>query len=114
MEGISFNEFMLKNIHGTIKEHAISIIQGILKYMDLCEIKNDNRRYTKTSFLEFLSTTTIEYKEKFLKEVMNWALLISKSKSNDDITNIKSTIIYYRNNITLIWESGDSKRSHFL
>lgn len=71
VEGISFNEFMLKNIHGTIKEHAISIIQGILKYMDLCEIKNDNRRYTKTSFLEFLSTTTIEYKEKFLKEVMN-------------------------------------------
>lgn len=95
VEGISFNEFMLKNIHGTIKEHAISIIQGILKYMDLCEIKNDNRRYTKTSFLEFLSTTTIEYKEKFLKEVMNWALLISKSKSNDDITNIKSTIHQY-------------------
>lgn len=26
---------------------------------------------------------------------MNWALLISKSKSNDDITNIKSTIHQY-------------------
>lgn len=37
VEGVSFNEFILKNLHGTIKEHATSIIQGILKYLDLCE-----------------------------------------------------------------------------
>lgn len=39
VEGVSFNEFMFKNLHGAIKEHAISIIQGILKYLDLCEIR---------------------------------------------------------------------------
>ena len=78
VEGVSFNEFILKNLHGTIKEHATSIIQGILKYLDLCEIRNGNRRYTKTSFLEFLTATDIEQKENFLKEVMNWALLIAK------------------------------------
>lgn len=95
VEGVSFNEFILKNLHGTIKEHATSIIQGILKYLDLCEIRNGNRRYTKTSFLEFLTATDIEQKENFLKEVMNWALLIAKSNSDDDINKIRSTIHRY-------------------
>lgn len=95
VEGVSFNEFILKNLHGTIKEHATSIIQGILKYLDLCEIRNGNRRYTKTSFLEFLTATDIEQKENFLKEVMNWALLIAKSNSDDDINKIRSTIRRY-------------------
>lgn len=95
VEGVSFNEFILKNLHGTIKEHATSIIQGILKYLDLCEIRNGNRRYTKTSFLEFLTATDIEQKENFLKEVMNWALLIAKSNSYDDINKIRSTIHRY-------------------
>lgn len=95
VEGVSFNEFILKNLHGTIKEHATSIIQGILKYLDLCEIRNGNRRYTKTSFFEFLTATNIEQKENFLKEVMNWALLIAKSNSDDDINKIRSTIHQY-------------------
>lgn len=95
VEGVSFNEFILKNLHGTIKEHASSIIQGILKYLDLCEIRNGNRRYTKTSFLEFLTATDIEQKENFLKDVMNWALLIAKSNSSDDINKIRNTIHQY-------------------
>lgn len=95
VEGVSFNEFMLKNLHGTIKEHAISIIQGILKYLDLCEIRNSNRRYTKTSFLESLSATNIEHKDNFLKKVMNWALLTAKGDSDDDINKIRSTIHQY-------------------
>lgn len=95
VEGVSFNEFILKNLQGTIKEHATSIIQGVLKYLDLCEIRNGNRRYTKTSFFEFLTATNIEQKENFLKEVMNWALLIAKSNSDDDINKIRSTIHQY-------------------
>lgn len=95
VEGVSFNEFILKNLHGTIKEHATSIIQGILKYLDLCEIRNGNRRYTKTSFLEFLTATNIEQKENFLKEIMNWALLIAKSNRDDDINKIRNTIHQY-------------------
>ena len=75
VEGVSFNEFILKNLHGTIKEHATSIIQGILKYLDLCEIRNGNRRYTKTSFLEFLAATDIEQKENFLKLIIIYILM---------------------------------------
>lgn len=95
VEGVSFNEFMFKNLHGAIKEHAISIIQGILKYLDLCEIRNGNRRYTKTSFLDSLTATNIEHKDNFLKEVMNWALLTAKSDSDDDLNKIRSTIHQY-------------------
>ena len=95
VEGVSFNEFMFKNLHGAIKEHAISIIQGILKYLDLCEIRNGNRRYTKTSFLESLTATNIEHKDNFLKEVMNWALLTAKSDSDDDLNKIRSSIHQY-------------------
>lgn len=101
VEGVSFNEFILKNLHGTIKEHATSIIQGILKYLDLCEIRNGNRCYTKTSFLEFLTATNIEQKENFLKEVMNWALLIAKSNSGGDINKIRNTIHQYITEIIL-------------
>lgn len=95
VEGVSFNEFMFKNLHGAIKEHAISIIQGILKYLDLCEIRNGDRRFTKTSFLESLTETNIEHKDNFLKEVMNWALLTAKSDSDDDLYKIRSTIHQY-------------------
>lgn len=95
IEDVSFNNFILKNIHRTVKEHATSIIQGILKYLDLCEIRNGNRRYTKTFFLESLSAKNIEYKERFLKEVMNWALLIAKSNSDDNISYVKSIIYQY-------------------
>lgn len=95
VEGVSFNEFMFKNLHGAIKEHAISIIQGILKYLDLCEIRNGDRRFTKTSFLESLTETNIEHKDNFLKEVMNWALLTAKSDSDDDLNKIRNTIHQY-------------------
>lgn len=71
-EGDSFNDFILKKEHKYVKDYAISIIQGILKFLDLCDIRNGNRRYTKTSLLEFLSANNIEQKENFLKDVMNW------------------------------------------
>ena len=100
-EGDSFNDFILKKEHKYVKDYAISIIQGILKFLDLCDIRNGNRRYTKTSLLEFLSANNIEQKENFLKDVMNWALLIINSNSDNDIQSLKEAIYqrhwrYYR------------------
>lgn len=94
-EGDSFNDFILKKEHRYVKDYAISIIQGILKFLDLCDIRNGNRRYTKTSLLEFLSTNNIEQKENFLKDVMNWALLIINSNSDNDIQSLKEAIYQY-------------------
>ena len=64
-EGDSFNDFMPKNPNGTVKDYATSIIQGILKFLDLCDIKNGNRRHTRTSLLEFLAENSLEQKEIF-------------------------------------------------
>ena len=94
-EGDSFNDFILKKEHKYVKDYAISIIQGILKFLDLCDIRNGNRRYTKTSLLEFLSANNIEQKENFLKDVMNWALLIINSNSDNDIQSLKEAIYQY-------------------
>lgn len=95
MEGNSFDDFILKNSHGTVKDYAASIIQGILKLLDLCDIKNGSRRHTRTSLLEILMANNIEQKENFLKEVMNWSLLVVQSHSDNDTHNIKETIYQY-------------------
>ena len=94
-EGDSFNDFILKKEHRYVKDYVISIIQGILKFLDLCDIRNGNRRYTKASLLEFLSANNIEQKENFLKDVMNWALLIINSNSDNDIQSLKEAIYQY-------------------
>ena len=99
-EGDSFNDFMPKNPNGTVKDYATSIIQGILKFLDLCDIKNGNRRHTRTSLLEFLAENSLEQKEIFLNKVMNWALLVVKS-NGDDVANIKTTIYQYITTVLL-------------
>lgn len=100
-EGDFFDDFILKNPHVTVKDYATSIIQGILKFLDLCNVKNGNRRHTRTSLLESLTANNLEQKENFLKEVMNWALLVVKSNSYNDIRNIKETIYQYITTILL-------------
>lgn len=49
----------------------------------------------RTSLLEFLSANNIEQKENFLKDVMNWALLIINSNSDNDIQSLKEAIYQY-------------------
>jgi len=95
VEGNSFEYFILKNPKKNVKDCAISIIQGILKVLDLCDVKNGSRRYTRTSLLEFLQATDIELKEMFLQEVMSWSLLITQSHSDKDIHQIKDIIYQY-------------------
>lgn len=99
-EGDSFNDFMPNNPNGTVKDYATSIIQGILKFLDLCDIKKGNRRHTRTSLLEFLTENSLEQKEAFLNKVMKWALLMAKS-NGDDIYNIKTTIYQYITTVLL-------------
>ena len=99
-EGDSFNDFILKKEHRYVKDYATSIIQGILKFLDLCDIKKSNRRHTRTSLLEFLTENSLEQKEAFLNKVMKWALLMAKSNGND-ICNIKTTIYQYITTVLL-------------
>ncbi len=92
-DGDIFNDYISTKTN-YVKDSAASIIQGILKILDLCNIKNDNRRYTRTSFLEFLAGRNDELKESFLTNVMNWSLQLS-SKENPNFENVKASMHTY-------------------
>ena len=97
----SFNTFLIKKPNGSTKDYATSIIHGILKYLDLCSVTNGNRRHTRTSLLDFLTANSIERKENFLSNVMNWALLVAQDNNNENIDSLKVSIHQYITDILL-------------
>ena len=101
IEGNSFEDFIYKCSDGNVKSCATSIIQGVLKVLDLCGAKNDNRRHTRTSMLNFLSGHDIELKDNFLQMVMQWSLLISKCQGKNDIHKLKEAIHKYIESVLL-------------
>ncbi len=101
IDGDSFNIFLMKKPNGSTKDYATSIIHGILKYLDLCSVTNGNRRHTRTSLLDFLAANSIERKENFLSNVMNWALLVAQDNNNENIDSLKVSIHQYITDILL-------------
>lgn len=101
IDGDSFNIFLMKKPNGSTKDYATSIIHGILKYLDLCSVTNGNRRHTRTSLLDFLAANSIERKENFLSNVMNWALLVAQDNNNENIDSLKASIHQYITDILL-------------
>lgn len=95
LESDSFDSFLLKSHTDSVKDYGTSIIQGVIKFLDLCDIKNDSRRYTITSLLDFLTTKNVKDKEEFLCNVMKWTRQILKSSEKEDKLQIKGTIYNY-------------------
>ena len=95
LESDSFDSFLLKSHTDSVKDYGTSIIQGVIKFLDLCDIKNDSRRYTITSLLDFLTTKNVKDKEEFLCNVMKWTRQISKRSEKEDKLQIKETIYNY-------------------
>lgn len=105
VEGVSFDDFILKNLQGSVKDYAASVIQGILKFIDLCDVKNGKRRHTRTSLLEFLIAKRV--KEEFLNKVMSWAMSIAQSDNSEEVKNIKNHIYkYIKNTILPLFDKG--------
>jgi len=100
-ESEAFVDFLFQNPKSTVKEYATSIIQGILKFLNLCEVKNEDRRYTKTSLLDFLTAVDAEKKEDFLSKVMNWALSVTTRHSDEELSATKEAIYQYLTTILL-------------
>lgn len=95
-EGERFDVFLHKTPNASVKDHASSIIQGILKYLDLCDVKNGNRRYTRTALLNYLSSDNEGKREDFLSRVMRWAMLeAGGGKTGDDAFLDLETIHHY-------------------
>ena len=94
-EGYSFDVFIPSNPQGTVKDYATTIIQGILKFLDLCDIKNVGKRFNRTSLLAYLMTVGEDKRADFLTKVMNWSMLSVKSHSEEDVRVIKEKIYQY-------------------
>lgn len=95
MESESFNDFITSNSAKTAKDLVSSFIQGILKFLDLCNVKNENRRYNRKSFLDFLSNKDIEKKTEFLNNVVDWVKKSMTADSEEDVQSIKDIIYQY-------------------
>ena len=95
LESDSFDSFLLKIHTDSVKDYGTSIIQGVIKFLELCDIKNDSRRYTITSLLDFLATKDVKDKEEFLCNIMKWGRMISKRSEKGDKLQIKETIYNY-------------------
>lgn len=107
MEGDSFDDFITKNPNETVKDYAASILQGILKFLDFCGVKNENRRYTRTTLLDFIAKNDFDKKVDFLSRIMNWTMHIVKSKDEKSLRIIKDTIYdYLTESLLPLWEKG--------
>ena len=95
LESDSFDSFLLKSHINSVKDYGTSIIQGVIKFLELCDIKNDSRRYTITSLLDFLATKDVKDKEEFLCNIMKWGRMISKRGEKENKLQIKETIYNY-------------------
>lgn len=104
-EGDYFDDFIPKNPNINVKDFAASIIQGILKFLDICSVKDGNRRYTQKSLLQVL--TSYQLKDVFLNKIMSWSMDLVKSKIPDDITTVKKQIYeFIKNSIMPIFEKN--------
>lgn len=95
LESDSFDNFILKNQNGSVKDYGLSIIQGIIKFLDLCDIKNDTRRYTISSLLDFLMTKDTKDKDVFLSNIMKWAMLAATANNAEGRQHLKEDIYQY-------------------
>lgn len=95
LEGDSFDDFLFKNHHGTVKDCGSSIIQGIIEFLDLCNVRNNAKRYNRTSLLNYLTLIDIKNKEELLCKVMKWAMLAATGSNAVNRQHMKEEIYQY-------------------
>lgn len=95
VEGDSFDDFLFMNYQGTVKDCGLSIIQGIIEFLDLCDVKNNAKRYSRTSLLGYLASIDAKNKEEFLGKVMSWAMLATTGSNTEEILHLKEEIYQY-------------------
>lgn len=95
IEDNTFDDFLPSNPQGTVKDYASTIIQGVLMFLDLCDVKNEGKRYNRTSLLAHLLIAGESEKSVFLAKVMNWSMLAVKSHGNEDVRVLKKEIYQY-------------------
>lgn len=95
VEGDSFDDFLFKNYQGTVKDCGASIIQGIIEFLDLCDVRNNSKRYNRTSLLDYLTSLDAKNKEEFLGKVMKWAMYAATDINAEKKSHLKEEIYQY-------------------
>ena len=95
MKAESFDDFLYNTPQGTVKDCASSIIQGVIEFLNLCDVNNDAKRYTRTSLLDYLTSTDDKDKEVFLSKVMSWAMLAATGNKVEERQHLKEDIYQY-------------------
>ena len=95
VEDDSFDEFLFKNHQGTVKDSGATIIQGIIEFLDLCDIRNHAKRYNRTTLLDYLTSIDAKNKEEFLSKVMNWAMHAVTGINTEKRLHLKEEIYQY-------------------
>ena len=95
MDGESFEDFLYKSHEGSVKDCATSIIQGIIEFLDLCDVRNNDKRYTRTSLLDYLTSMDTKNKEMFLSKVMNWAMRVAIADTAKKRAQLKEEVYQY-------------------
>lgn len=95
MKGESFEDFLFKSSQGTVKDCATSIIQGIIEFLELCDVRNDGKRYTRNILFDKLASIDAKHKEVFLSKVMNWAILSAIGNIEENRQHLKDEIYQY-------------------
>ena len=89
----SFDDFLYKNPQSTVKDCALSIIQAVIEFLNLCDVNNGDKHYTRTSMLNYL--TSLGAKEVFLSKVMSWAMIVETGNNAEDRQHLKEDIYQY-------------------
>ena len=95
VEGDAFDDFLIRNYQGTVKDCGTSIIQGLIEFLDLCDVRNNAKRYTRTSLLDYLASIDVKNKEEFLGKVMSWAMLATTGSNAEERIHLKEEIYQY-------------------
>ena len=95
VEGDAFDDFLFRNYQGTVKDCGLSIIQGLIEFLDLCDVRNNAKRYSRTSLLDYLASIDVKNKEDFLGKVMSWAMLATTGINAEERIHLKEEIYQY-------------------
>lgn len=95
VEGDAFDDFLFRNYQGTVKDCGLSIIQGVIEFLDLCDVRNNAKRYSRTSLLNYLASIDVKNKEEFLSKVMSWAMLATTGSNEEERIHLKEEIYQY-------------------
>ena len=95
VEGGAFDDFLFRNYQGTVKDCGLSIIQGLIEFLDLCDVRNNAKRYSRTSLLDYLASIDVKNKEDFLGKVMSWAMLATTGSNAEERIHLKEEIYQY-------------------